>query len=140
LVLVSNNPYRMSRLGRTGGRPRLDTGRLGILAARVRGAALEAPGARLHRFADLMEWSRADFEVRSAAPVPVGVDGEALMLTPPLRFTSLPGVLRVRLPRRTHDTRRSRRNAALTRRDLAALARIASGRPAVAAVSGRPTR
>ncbi len=133
LVLVSNNPYQLSRLGRAGGRPRLDTGRLGILAARVRGAALEAPGARLHRFADVREWSRTGFEVRSAAAVPVGLDGEALVLTPPLRFTSLPGVLRVRLPRRAG---RLRRNAAMTRRDLTALARIASGRPTVPALPG----
>jgi diacylglycerol kinase family enzyme len=128
LVLVSNNPYQMSRVGRAGGRPRLDTGLLGILAARVRGAAIEVPGAQLHRFADVSEWTRADFEVRSAAAVPVGLDGEALMLTPPLRFASLPGALRVRLPRQPG---RVRRGAALTRRDLTALARVASGRSPV---------
>ena len=105
LVLVSNNPYRLSRLARSGGRPKLDTGRLGILAARARGAGL-------------LEWSRPDFEVRSTAAVPVGLDGEALVLTPPLRFASLPGALRVRLPRRTRGGRRARRNAALTRDDL----------------------
>jgi hypothetical protein len=72
--------------------------------------------------------------VRSAAPIPVGLDGEALMLTPPLRFASLPGVLRVRLPRHGRAARQARRNAALTRADLTALARIASGRAAVAAM------
>jgi diacylglycerol kinase family enzyme len=118
LVLVSNNPYRLSRLARSGGRPKLDTGRLGILAARARGAGL-------------LEWSRPDFEVRSTAAVPVGLDGESLVLTPPLRFASLPRALRVRLPRRTRGGRRARRNAALTRDDLAALARIAMGRTAV---------
>ena len=128
LVLVSNNPYLMSRVGRAGGRPRLDTGRLGILAARVPGAAMDVPGARLRRFADVLEWALPDFEVRSAGPVPVGLDGEAVMLTPPLRFTSLPGALRVRLPRQPGT---ARRGAALTRDDLAALARVASGRSAV---------
>lgn len=128
LVLVSNNPYLMSRVGRPGGRPRLDTGRLGILAARIRGAAMDVPGARLRRFADVLEWTRTDLEVRSAAPVPVGLDGEAVMLTPPLRFTSLPGALRVRLPRRPGPVRRG---AALTRSDLTALARVASGRSPV---------
>ena len=39
LVLVSNNPYRLARLARAGGRPKLDTGRLGIVAARVRVSA-----------------------------------------------------------------------------------------------------
>ncbi len=118
LVLVSNNPYRLTRLARAGGRPRLDTGRLGIVAARVR------------RFADLMEWTGASFEVRAAGDaVPVGLDGEALMLAPPLRFASLPGALRVRLPRHARGARRARRNAALTRNDLTALTRVAAGRP-----------
>lgn len=115
LVLVSNNPYRLTRLARSGGRPKLDTGRLGILAARSRGTGL-------------LEWTRPDFEVRSSAVVPVGLDGEALVLVPPLRFESLPGALRVRLPRAARGARRARRNAALTRADLSALARIAVGR------------
>ncbi|WP_433364568.1 diacylglycerol/lipid kinase family protein [Actinoplanes sp. CA-142083] len=131
LVLVSNNPYRLSRLGRAGGRPRMDTGRLGILAARVRGAAGDHGAMSLRRFADVLEWSRDDFEVRSTAPVPVGLDGEALMLTPPLRFTSLPGALRVRLPRKG-TIRMARRNAQVTHGDLTALVRIAAGRPGFA--------
>jgi diacylglycerol kinase family enzyme len=124
LVLVSNNPYRLTRVARSGGRPKLDTGRLGIVAARVK-------VERLRRLGDLMEWSRTDFEVRSATEVPVGLDGEALLMAPPLHFTSLPAALRVRLPRHAAGTRRVRRDVALTRHDLAALARIASGRPAV---------
>jgi diacylglycerol kinase family enzyme len=126
LVLVSNNPYRLTRLGRAGGRPTMDAGRLGILAARVRGAADGRPAMSLRRFADVLEWSRPGFEVRSAAPVPVGLDGEAMVLTPPLRFTSRPGALRLRLPRRG-TARQVRRNAALTRRDLSALIRILRG-------------
>jgi diacylglycerol kinase family enzyme len=132
LVLVSNNPYEVSRVGRTGGRPRLDTGRLGILTARMRSSPDDAPGAGWQRFAGFLEWSRADFEVRSAGPVPVGLDGETLVMTPPLRFASLPGALRVRLPRRALSLRR---RAALTRRDLSALARVAAGRPIVPAPS-----
>jgi diacylglycerol kinase family enzyme len=50
------------------------------------------------------DWANAslalEFEVRASAPVAVGLDGEALVLTPPLRFVSLPGALRVRVPRR----------------------------------------
>jgi diacylglycerol kinase family enzyme len=133
LVLVSNNSYRLSRLGRAGGRPKMDTGRLGILAARLHAGPDGRPGMLPHRFADVLEWSRSDFEMRSAAPVPVGLDGEALVLTPPLRFASLPGVLRVRLPRHG-GARRVRRNAAVTRRDLTALVRILLGRPPDAAV------
>jgi len=139
LVLVSNNPYRLARIARTGGRPKLDTGRLGIIAARIRGAAAQQASprmaGRMRRFADLMEWSPTVFEVRSTAAVPVGLDGEALTLAPPLRFTSLPGALRVRLPRQARGARRARRNAALTRDDLDALVRIAAGRPSVPAAA-----
>jgi hypothetical protein len=35
--------------------------------------------------------------VGSRAPVPAGVDGEALVLEPPLRFAIHPGALRLRL-------------------------------------------
>jgi uncharacterized membrane protein len=83
MVLVSNNPYRLSRLGRAGGRPRMDAGRLGILAARVRGAAGSRRTAGPRRFADVLEWSRTGFELRSAAPVPVGPveEPEAAVMT-----------------------------------------------------------
>jgi diacylglycerol kinase family enzyme len=128
LLLISNNPYELARVARAGGRPRLDTGRLGILAAWPPGAPRDHPRRRPRRFSDVMEWSRAGVEVRSADPVPIALDGETLLVTPPLRFSSLPGVLRVRLPRHTRATGR---NAALSRRDLTALARIASGRPTV---------
>jgi hypothetical protein len=47
------------------------------------------------------EWSAPEFEVRAEGPIAAGVDGEALVLEPPLRFRILPGVLRVRIAR-TH--------------------------------------
>jgi hypothetical protein len=42
-------------------------------------------------------WSAQTFEVDADAPVPAGIDGEAVELEPPLRFTIRPGVLRVRI-------------------------------------------
>jgi hypothetical protein len=42
-------------------------------------------------------WSVPTLEVDSQAPVPAGIDGEAAMLDPPLRFATRPGVLRVRI-------------------------------------------
>ena len=142
LVVVSNNPYQMRRFRGTGTRPRLDTGRLGIFAARLRGAGgvarlvtFETIGRSLgsrsqhRRLSGVLQWSCLEFEVRAAAPVAVGLDGEALMLAPPLRFVSLPGALRVRVPRHARGVSPAAAAVPLTPRNLGALLRIAAGRP-----------
>jgi diacylglycerol kinase family enzyme len=105
LLLVSNNPYQLPRLGGGGMRERIDGGVLGIAFVRVdtaaeakRLAALEAAG-RTRQFASWNDWTASEFEVRSAGPVEVGVDGEAVTLQPPLHFVSRPRALTVRLPR-----------------------------------------
>jgi diacylglycerol kinase family enzyme len=133
LVLVSNNPYRLASLAGAGTRERIDTGRLGVLAARVRSAAdvsklvaLELVG-QVGRFPGLMSWSTQEFEVRSSGAVEVGLDGEALVLDPPLRFASLPGALRVWLPSGV-GLPPAVRAAALTTDNLGALLRVAAGR------------
>jgi diacylglycerol kinase family enzyme len=137
LVLVSNNPYRLDSRGSVG-RPRLDTGRLGIVVAPTRRPGADALAIHLEgrRVPGLIRWARPAFEVVSGGPVPVGLDGEALVLDPPLRFVSLPGALRVRLPRHATGLVRAARRARLTRNDLAALFRIAAGRPAVPVTGG----
>ncbi len=133
LVLVSNNPYQLTHLAGAGTRERLDTGTLGVVAARVRGprdvaelVALQTVGAAW-RFSGLMSWSARGFEVRSNGPVEVGLDGEALVLKPPLRFASMPRALRVRLPAGV-GLAPAARSVALAPDDLAALARVAAGR------------
>ena len=135
LVLVSNNPYQLTRLAGAGTRARLDTSRLGIVAARIRAASdiaelvmLETVG-QSQRFRGLLEWSAPQFEVRSSSPVAVGLDGEALMLEPPLQFVSLPGALRVRLPQHASDPSAAATAASLTREDIRVLSRIAAGHP-----------
>ncbi|HWY90076.1 MAG TPA: diacylglycerol kinase family protein [Solirubrobacteraceae bacterium] len=133
LVLVSNNPYQLTSLAGAGTRERIDKGLLGVVAARVGTAAdvsklvaLELVG-QVGRFPGLLSWSTSEFEVRSSGPVEVGLDGEAVRLQPPLRFTSLPGALRVRLPRGV-GLAPAARAAALTTDNLAALLRVAAGR------------
>ena len=134
LVLVSNNPYQLTSLAGAGTRARLDTGRLGIVAARVRAASdvaelvmFETVG-QAQRFGGFLEWSDVRFEVRSGSQVAVGLDGEALMLEPPLQFVSLPGALRVRLPQRA-SSGAAASAASFTRDNLRTLSRIATGHP-----------
>ena len=134
LVLVSNNPYQLTRLAGAGTRPRLDTGRLGIVAARIRSPSdvaelvtLETIG-QSERFPGLLEWSQPEFAVRSGSAVAVGLDGEALTLEPPLRFVSLPGALRIRLPRQAAGVSPAATAGVLTKAGLLRLFRIAAGR------------
>jgi diacylglycerol kinase family enzyme len=133
LVLVSNNPYQLTHLAGVGSRPCIDTGLLGVAAARIRSSAdvsrlvaAELIG-QVGRFPGLLSWSARSFEVRAHGPVEVGLDGEALTLQPPLHFASLPGALRVRLPR-TARLAPAASAVALTSGNLEALLRVAAGR------------
>ena len=96
-VLVSNNRYRLGRAVGSGTRPRIDDGLLGITVAGAPSGRGEG-GRSLQR--PWREWSAPGFEVDADRPVPAGIDGEALMLDPPLRFRIRPGVLRVRIARK----------------------------------------
>jgi diacylglycerol kinase family enzyme len=116
LLLVSNNPYSLDAAARRIGRPRLDTGVLGIVALR---ADPRQPG---------QEWTAEQFVVDSSKAVPVGLDGEALLLEPPLKFRTLPGALRVRLPI-TAPGASAPVPPPRPVRVLAALVRVLAGRP-----------
>jgi Diacylglycerol kinase catalytic domain len=89
-ILVSNNRYRLGKAVGSGTRPCIDDGLLGITVAGepAQGGARRRPWR---------EWTAPEFEVRADAPIPAGVDGEALLLDAPLRFVIRPGVLRVRI-------------------------------------------
>lgn len=135
LILVSNDPYQLDTIGGMGTRERLDLGVLGIVVARIADAAqasrfmaLEAAG-QVRRFPGWQEWASPRFEVSSSAPVEIGIDGEALLLDPPLVFESLPGALRVWLPRRTAEpSRASRTVRLLSGSTISELAEVAAGR------------
>ena len=89
-LLVSNNPYRLGRAMGSGTRPRLDAGVLGIVLL---------AGRRLRPRRGWEQWTAPQFEVRSSQPVNAGIDGEAAVLDPPLKFVSRPRALRVRIAR-----------------------------------------
>jgi diacylglycerol kinase family enzyme len=95
-ILVSNNRYRLGKAVGSGTRPRIDDGLLGITVA---SRPTRRDGGRMVQ-RPWREWSATEFEVRSEGPIAAGIDGEALMLEPPLRFRILPGVLRVRIARK----------------------------------------
>ena len=92
-ILVSNNRYRLGRAVGSGTRPRIDDGLLGVTV--VSAPALRGDGRVAQR--PWREWSAAEFVVDGDGPIAAGVDGEALMLDPPLRFVIRPLVLRVRI-------------------------------------------
>jgi diacylglycerol kinase family enzyme len=99
-VLVSNNVYGMGDVAGLGRRARLDRGTLGLFAVTVSSAVQAAGLVRgtqsrgLTRLADREVVVDAD-----TAEIPVGVDGEALVLDAPVRCTVQPAALRVRVPR-----------------------------------------
>jgi diacylglycerol kinase family enzyme len=93
-ILVSNNAYRLGRAVGSGTRPRIDTGQLGVAVIPARG---EDGAARPASSSLLRQWSTSAFQVDSAQPVPLGIDGEAVVLDPPIRFRIRPRVLRVRI-------------------------------------------
>jgi diacylglycerol kinase family enzyme len=134
LILISNNPYNLHDLRGGGTRPRMDAGVLGIMSLMVRGAtdmqklvALESIG-QVRQFGGWQEWIAPDFEVRSAEPVEIGVDGEALTLQPPLQFRIRPGALTVRLPPGAGMSPAARTVKVASRTTLTALWRVALGR------------
>lgn len=99
-LLVSNSPYGTGDLAGLGHRPRIDTGRLGVVAVTVRSAAQAAALVAGQRSSGLRTFAAHEVVIESDAPhIPVGVDGEALLLATPVRCTVQPGALRVWLPR-----------------------------------------
>ena len=100
-VLVCNNQYGMGDIAGLGRRARLDRGTLGMFAVTVTSAA-QAAGLLRGRRRSRGLTSLAGREVvvdADAAQIPVGVDGEALLLDTPVRCTVQPAALRVRVPR-----------------------------------------
>ena len=97
ILLVSNNPYSLERPMSHGARPRLDTGRLGIIVIDAPTGGRRPPGRA---------WSESALEVGALSTIHAGVDGEAVEIVPPVQFSIQPRALRVRVPRRNAAQRR----------------------------------
>ncbi len=99
-VLISNNPYGASDLSGLGRRPRLDLGTLGVIGVSVRSTRQAVGLLRRTSQHGVTRAASAEVVVQTDTPtVAVGVDGEALAMETPVRCTSVPGALRVRVPR-----------------------------------------
>jgi diacylglycerol kinase family enzyme len=99
-VLVSNNQYGMGDIAGLGRRARLDRGTLGVFAVTVNSAAQAAGLLRGRNSRGLTSLAGREVVIDAdAAQIPVGVDGEALVLDTPVRCVVRPGALRVRVPR-----------------------------------------
>ncbi|MGW7385238.1 diacylglycerol/lipid kinase family protein [Streptomyces sp. NPDC054794] len=124
-LLVSNNPYR--RFGdpsAPGRREGLDSGLLGVLCVRVESGAEAAGLVTDPRSPGLLRLTAAEVVVQADGDtVPVGIDGEHVVLDAPVVCRIAPGVLRVRVPRHRPGTPATR--PAL---DWPRVARLALGR------------
>jgi diacylglycerol kinase family enzyme len=99
-VLVSNNVYGTDDIAGLGRRARLDRGTLGMLAVTVQSAAQAAGLLRGRNSRGLTRLTGREVVIDANAPqIPVGVDGEALVLDTPVRCVVQPAALRVRVPR-----------------------------------------
>ena len=99
-LLVSNGPYEMGDIAGLGRRARLDTGTLGVVAVRV-DSARQAIGLlrRGHGQGLTVRTAREVTVDADAAQIPVGIDGETILLPTPVRCTIQPRALRVVVPR-----------------------------------------
>jgi Diacylglycerol kinase catalytic domain len=122
LILVSNNPYRLGATLGSGTRPRLDRGGLGIVDFHP---PTGGPGTGATRWRQLIAM---DLEIEAEGPVPLGVDGESLVLDPPLRFRIRPQALRVRIARGHPGASPSKNLPRSSRETLVSLWRIAAQR------------
>ena len=100
-LLISNDPYEMSDVAGLGRRARLDTGTLGVVAIRVDSARQAIGLLRRGHGQGLTTLTAGEVTVHADTPqIPVGIDGETVMLPTPVRCTIQPRALRVVVPRK----------------------------------------
>jgi diacylglycerol kinase family enzyme len=99
-LLVSNDPYEISDIAGLGRRARLDAGTLGVIAVTVNNALQAVMLLRGAKGQGLTVLMADEVVVEADAPeIPVGIDGETVMMPAPVRCAIRPKALRVRVPR-----------------------------------------
>jgi diacylglycerol kinase family enzyme len=99
-LLVANNPYGTGDIAGLGRRARLDRGILGVVGVMVSSAAQAAGLLRGRHATGLKVLTATQIEITADAPqIPVGVDGESILMPTPVTCSVSPGALRVWVPR-----------------------------------------
>jgi diacylglycerol kinase family enzyme len=99
-LLVANNPYGTGDIAGLGRRARLDRGLLGVVGVTVSSAGQAAGLLRGRHAAGLSVLTTKQVKITADAPqIPVGVDGESILMSTPVICTISPGALRVWVPR-----------------------------------------
>jgi diacylglycerol kinase family enzyme len=100
-VLVSNNPYETGDIAGLGRRARLDQGLLGVVGVKIENAAQAAGLLRAaQRSRNVTMLTAREVIIEADQPqIPVGIDGESVMMPTPVRCTIRPLALRVQVPR-----------------------------------------
>jgi diacylglycerol kinase family enzyme len=125
-LLVSNDPYEISDVAGLGRRARLDAGILGVIAVTVNNALQAVMLLRGAKGQGLTVLRAGEVVVDADVPeIPVGIDGETVMMPTPVICTIRPKVLRVRVPRHRPGVLTA---AAEPRLNWSALAKLASFR------------
>jgi diacylglycerol kinase family enzyme len=100
-VLVSNNPYESGDIAGLGRRARLDQGLLGVIGVKVDNAAQAAGllrGAQHSRSLTMLTAREVIIDA-DQPQIPVGIDGESVLMPTPVRCSIRPLALRVLVPR-----------------------------------------
>jgi diacylglycerol kinase family enzyme len=99
-LLISNDPYDGGDIAGLSRRARLDAGTLGVVAVTVDSAVQAAGLLRRGGGRGLTRFTAGEVTVDAdVAEVPVGIDGETVMMATPVRCAIRPRALRVRVPR-----------------------------------------
>jgi len=136
-VLVSNNPYETGDIAGLGRRARLDQGVLGVVCVKVE-SGVQAAGllTRTQRSRCITSCTVHEVTIDADQPsIPVGIDGESVLVPTPVRCTIRPLALRVRVPRSRPGVPRLRPPMDWTRLRYLALT---VGRDSMPAAQGAP--
>ena len=137
-LLVANNPYGTGDIAGLSRRARLDRGILGVVGVKVHSARQAVGLLRGTRGSGLKVLDTTQIEITADAPeIPVGVDGEAIMMSTPVTCTVSPGALRVWVPRNRPGVPAPKPVVNWARlRHLAAFGEQRDARPPLAAAPG----